>query len=81
MFKLRRMRWAGHVTRMGRRGIGFWWESQKKRDPLGRPSRRMDSIKENIREIGWGSMDWIHLAKDREQLMALAHTVMNLRIP
>jgi hypothetical protein len=34
MMKLRRMRWAGHVARMGRRGIhvGFSWESQKERD-------------------------------------------------
>jgi hypothetical protein len=34
MIKSRRMRWAGHVARMGRRGmhIGFWWESQKVRD-------------------------------------------------
>jgi hypothetical protein len=31
MFKSRRMRWARHVARMGRRGMhmGFWWESQK----------------------------------------------------
>jgi hypothetical protein len=30
----RRMRWAGHVAQMGRRGmhIGYWWESQKERD-------------------------------------------------
>jgi hypothetical protein len=34
MFKSRRMRWAGHVARMGRRGMykGYWWESQKDRD-------------------------------------------------
>jgi hypothetical protein len=34
MFKSRRMRWAGHVARMGRRGmpIGYWWESQEVRD-------------------------------------------------
>jgi hypothetical protein len=34
MIKSRRMRWAGHVARMGRRGmrIGYWWEIQKKRD-------------------------------------------------
>jgi hypothetical protein len=34
IIKLRRMRWAGHVARMGRRGtlIDYWWESQKERD-------------------------------------------------
>jgi hypothetical protein len=34
MIKSRRIRWAGHVARMGRRGMhkGYWWESQKKRD-------------------------------------------------
>jgi hypothetical protein len=34
MIKSRRMTWAGHVARMGRRGIskGFWWESWKERD-------------------------------------------------
>jgi hypothetical protein len=34
MINSRRMRWAGHVARMGRRGmhIGYWWESQKERD-------------------------------------------------
>jgi hypothetical protein len=34
MIKSRRMRWVGHVTRMGRRGnhVGYWWESQKERD-------------------------------------------------
>jgi hypothetical protein len=34
MMKLRRLRWAGHVARMGRRGmhVGYWWEIQKERD-------------------------------------------------
>jgi hypothetical protein len=33
MTKSRRMRWAGHVPRMGRQGmyIGYWWKSQKER--------------------------------------------------
>jgi hypothetical protein len=34
IIKSRRMRWAGHVARMGRRGtrIGYWWESQRVRE-------------------------------------------------
>jgi hypothetical protein len=34
MIKSRRMRWAGHVARMGGKGmhVGYWWESQKVRD-------------------------------------------------
>jgi hypothetical protein len=34
MIKLRRMRWAGHVARMGRRGthVGHWWKIQKEKD-------------------------------------------------
>jgi hypothetical protein len=35
----------------------------------------------DLREIGWGDMDWIDLAKDRDQWMAVVNTVMNLRVP
>jgi hypothetical protein len=35
----------------------------------------------DLREIGWGSMDWIHLAQDRDQWRALVNTVMNLGVP
>jgi hypothetical protein len=50
--------------------------------PLGRPRRRReDSIRMNLREIGWGGMDWIDLAQDRDQWWALVNTVMNLRVP
>jgi hypothetical protein len=50
--------------------------------PLGRPRRRwVDNIKINLREIGWDGMDWIDLAKDRDQSRALVDTVMNLRVP
>jgi hypothetical protein len=35
----------------------------------------------DLREIGWGGMEWIDLAQDRDQWRALANTVMNLRIP
>jgi hypothetical protein len=56
--------------------IGYWWESQKERDPLGRPRRRLlDNIKIDLREIGWDGMDWIDLAQDRNQWKALVSTV------
>jgi hypothetical protein len=49
--------------------------------PLGRPRCRWaDIIKINLREIGWDGMDWIDLAKDREQWRALVNTVINLRV-
>jgi hypothetical protein len=45
--------------------IGYWWESQKR--PLGRPRLRwVDNIKIELREIGWGGMDWVDLAQDRD---------------
>jgi hypothetical protein len=52
------------------------------RKPLGRPRRRwIDNVKIDLRGIGWGGVDWIDLAQDREPLRALVNTVMNLRIP
>jgi hypothetical protein len=35
----------------------------------------------NLREIGWGGMDWIDLAQDRDRWRALVKAVMNLGIP
>jgi hypothetical protein len=35
----------------------------------------------NLREMGWGDMDWINLAEDRDQWRALVNTLMNLRVP
>jgi hypothetical protein len=50
--------------------------------PLGRPiCWWVDNIKMDLREIGWGDMDWIDLAEDRDQWRALVNTVMNLRVP
>jgi hypothetical protein len=49
---------------------------------LRRPRRRWeDNIKMDLRGIGWGGMDWIDLAQDRDQWRALVNTVMNLRVP
>jgi hypothetical protein len=60
----------------------FMGESEGKRLPLGK-SRHMwaDNIKMNLREIGWGGMDWLHLAQDRDQWRGLVNTVMDLRVP
>jgi hypothetical protein len=40
----------------------------------------VDNIKMDLREIGWYGMDWIDVAKDRDQWRALVNTVMNLRV-
>jgi hypothetical protein len=57
-------------------------EKPEGKRPLGRPKCRwVDNIKMNLREIGWGAMDCIFLAQDRDQWRALVNMVMNLRVP
>jgi hypothetical protein len=53
------------------------------RRPLGRPRRSIweDNIKMYLREIGFGDVEWIHLAQDRDSWRALVNTVMNPRVP
>jgi hypothetical protein len=84
VIKSRRMRWAGHVARMGEgRGVYrvFVGRPESKR-PLGRPRRRWkDNIKLHLREIGIDGANWIHLAQDRFQWGAIMNTVMNLGVP
>jgi hypothetical protein len=70
VIKSRRMRWAGHVARMGeRRGLNrvLVGKPEGKR-PLGRPRCRWeDNVKMNLQEVGCGCMDWIGLAQDRDR--------------
>jgi hypothetical protein len=42
--------------------------------------RRVDNIKIDLSGIGWGGMDWIGLAQDRDQWRALVNTVMNNQV-
>jgi hypothetical protein len=84
MIESRRMRWAGHVARIGelRNACRIFVGKPEWKRPLGRPRRRwVDNIKIDLREIGWDGMDWTDLAQDRDQRRALVYTVMNLRVP
>jgi hypothetical protein len=69
---------------MGEKGTAYrilMGKPQRKR-PLGSPRRSwVDSIKMDLREKGWGGVDWINLAQDRNQWRARVNTVMNLRVP
>jgi hypothetical protein len=52
------------------------------RRPLGRPRRRwLHNIRVDIVEVGWGDVDWIGLAQDRDRWRALVNSVLNLRVP
>jgi hypothetical protein len=44
--------------------------------PFGRPRRRWEDIRMDLREIGWGSVDWTQLAQDRDRWRALVNTVI-----
>jgi hypothetical protein len=65
MIKSRRIRWAGHVARMGekRNAYRILVGNPEGKRLLGRPRCRwVDNIKMDLREIGWVGMDWIDLA-------------------
>jgi hypothetical protein len=50
--------------------------------PLGRPRCRwVDNVRMDLREVGWGDVDWIGLAKDRNRWRAVVNSVLNLRVP
>jgi hypothetical protein len=79
-----RMRWAGHVARMGE-GRGVYrvlvGKPEGKR-PLGRPRRRWEhNVRLDLQEVVCGCEDWIGLAQDTDRWQALVRAVRNLRVP
>jgi hypothetical protein len=54
----------------------------ERKKPLGRPRRRwVDNIRMDLVEVGWGVVDWIGLAKDRNRWRAVVNSVLNRRVP
>jgi hypothetical protein len=84
IIKSRSMRWAGHVERIGakRNAYRLLVGKPEGRRPLGRPRRRwVDNIRIALGEVGWGDVDWIGLAQDRNRWSALVNSVLKLRTP
>jgi hypothetical protein len=80
LMKSRRMRWAGHLARMGeiRNAYNILVGKPEGKRTLGRCRRRLeDNIRVVLREIVWEVEDWIYLVQDRFQWRTVVYTVMN----
>jgi len=84
VIKSGRMRWEGHVARMGEESEVYRvlvGKPEEKR-PLGRPRVRwVVNIRMDLQKVGCGYMDWIGLVQDRDRWQKLVSAVMNIRVP
>jgi hypothetical protein len=83
IIKSGRMRWVGYVAQMGekRNPYRLLVGKPEGKRPLGRPRCRWVDIRMNLEEVGWGDVNWIGLAQDRNRWWALVNLVLNLRVP
>jgi hypothetical protein len=78
------MRWTGYLARIGEKKNehGVLMEKPEGKGLIGRSEHRWeDNMRMDLTEMGWGGMDLINLAKDRDKCRALVNTVMNFRVP
>jgi hypothetical protein len=84
VIKSRRMRWPGHVARMGkvRSAHKIVVGNGKGNRLLGRPRHRWeDIIRMDRKEVRWESVDWMPLTQDRDQWRTLVSTLMDCLVP
>jgi hypothetical protein len=84
IMKLRRVRWVGHLHESieKRNTYRLLVGKPERKTKLGRPRCRwVDNIRMNLVEVGWGDVDWIGLAQDRDRWRALVNLVLNLGVP
>ena len=84
VIKSRRMRWAGHIARMGdrREVYGVLVRKPEGKRQLWISKSRWDvNIKMYLLKVGYGGMDWTELSQDRDRWRTRVNAVMNLRVP
>jgi hypothetical protein len=84
MIKSMKIRWVGHVARMGEKRNMYRLlvgKQEGKESTRKTRCRWVDNIKMGLVEIGWDAVDWLGLAQDREKFGALMNVVMNLQVP
>jgi hypothetical protein len=83
VIKSRIMRLAEHVARMWEeRGVySVSVGKPEGKRPLARPRRRReDNIRMDLQEVGYGGLDWIGLAQDKDRWRVIMNAVINLRV-